>query len=102
MEDSNLVGFIMGKKRTEVNRIGPWICDRARLDVADSLMQVIMTSLEGKKIWIVVPEGSMASVEILMKHGFVKLASSLRMCRGLCSPMGNLQGRFSIGAPDKG
>jgi ribosomal protein S18 acetylase RimI-like enzyme len=101
-DDSQLMGYIMGKRGTEINRIGPWICDPDRPELAEGLLKQLMSKLDGEKLWIGVPEENTASVHILVRNGFQQQPSSQRMCRGECNTLGNVNGRFSIGAPDKG
>lgn len=100
--DSRLEGYIMAKLGEPFNRVGPWICNPNRIDLARSLWNYLMHSLEGKKMWIGIPEVNRVSIEIIEKCGFKPQPSALRMCLGECYPMGNVYGRFSIGAPDKG
>ncbi len=99
---SGLEGYIMARVGDGTTRIGPWVCLPGRPEVAEALLEALMMEERGEKLWVGVPEANQASVEILGKHGFVSLPSSLRMCRGTCGPMGDLEATFSIGAPDKG
>ena len=95
-------GYIMAKRGESNVRIGPWIYEPSRVKLAGGLLERLMDAAAGERLWVGVPEGNRASVEILTAHGFGSLQSSLRMCYGECSVMGDLRGRFSIGAPDKG
>ncbi len=101
-EEGVVRGYIMAKRGENNVRIGPWVCEPSRADLAKGLLRRMMDSAAGERLWIGVPEGNRASVEILAAHGFSSLPSSLRMCYGECSVMGDPRGRFSIGAPDKG
>ena len=102
VEDGVLKGFIMAKAGESNIRIGPWICEPARSDLAEALLRRLMTVSTGEKLWIGIPEGNQKSVEIVRSHGFEDLQSSLRMCYGECPTLGDVRGRFSIGGPDKG
>ncbi|UCD44173.1 MAG: GNAT family N-acetyltransferase [Candidatus Bathyarchaeota archaeon] len=101
-ESSRIVGFIMAKPSDVSVRIGPWICDPGRPDLAEALLRRLMGEATGEKLWVGVPEKNRASVRILRDNGFGSLPTSLRMCYGRCEPMGEVAGRFSIGAADKG
>ena len=83
-------------------RVGPWVCEPSRAELAGDLLRRLMDASAGERLWIGVPEGNRASVEVLTAHGFSSLPSSLRMCYGEFSVLGDPRGRFSIGAPDKG
>jgi predicted N-acetyltransferase YhbS len=101
-EEGVVRGYIMAKRGESNVRIGPWVCEPSKAELARDLLRRLMDSTAGENLWIGVPEGNRASVEILTAHGFSSLPSSLRMCYGECSALGDLRGRFSIGAPDKG
>jgi hypothetical protein len=101
-EEGVVRGYIMAKRGESNVRIGPWACEPSKVELAGSLLRRLMDSTAGEMLWIGVPEENRASVEILTAHGFSGLPSSLRMCYGECSVMGDPRGRFSIGAPDKG
>lgn len=101
-EEGVVRGYIMAKRGESNVRIGPWVCEPSRPELAGGLLRRMMDATSGERLWIGVPEGNWASVEILTEHGFSSLPSSLRMCYGECSVMGDPRGRFSIGAPDKG
>ncbi len=99
---SRMVGYIMAKEGEGIRKIGPWICEPGRPGLAQVLLQKIMDESVGGKLWVGVPEGNKASVEILGSNGFEGLPSSTRMCHGDCTPMGDVKGVFGIGAADKG
>lgn len=99
---SLVVGYIMAKEGEGLRKIGPWICEPGRPGVAEALLQKIMDESVGGKLWVGVPEGNKASVEILGSYGFEGLPSSTRMCHGDCTPIGDVRGVFGIGAADKG
>jgi len=101
-EEGVVRGYIMAKRGESNVRIGPWVCEPSRAERAEDLLRKMMDATAGERLWIGVPEGNRASVEILTEHEFSGLPSSLRMCYGECSVMGDQRGRFSIGAPDKG
>jgi len=101
-EEGAVRGYVMAKRGESNVRIGPWICEPSRTDLARGLLRSVMDAAADERLWIGVPEGNIASVEILNEHGFGSLPSSLRMCYGECPDMGDPRGRFSVGAPDKG
>ena len=95
-------GYIMAKRGESNVRVGPWVCEPSRAELAGDLLRRLMDASAGERLWIGVPEGNRASVEVLTAHGFSSLPSSLRMCYCEFSVLGDPRGRFSIGAPDKG
>jgi predicted N-acetyltransferase YhbS len=101
-EGSGIVGYIMAKVGEGVYRIGPWICEPGRPEVAESLLHRLMSEADGQRLWAGVPGVNEASAEMLKGKGFESLPSSLRMCYGECEPMGDPRGVFGVGAPDKG
>jgi len=100
--EESIVGYIMAKAGEGVYRIGPWICEPGRPEVAESLLHRLMSEVDGQRLWAGVPGVNEASAEMLKGKGFDGLLSSLRMCYGECSPMGDPRGVFGVGAPDKG
>jgi hypothetical protein len=101
-EGSKIEGYIMAKEGDPVNRVGPWICNPTRPEHAGQLWNSLMHSFNGEEMWIGIPEENRTSVDIVEATGFIEHPSAIRMCLGECSPLGDVTGRFSIGAPDKG
>jgi GNAT superfamily N-acetyltransferase len=98
----DLKGFIMAKEGEGFHRIGPWICDPERTDVAEGLLRRLMDELAGERLWAGVLEGNPASAEILSACGFSHVSTSLRMCLGHCESFGEVAWQFGLGGPDKG
>mgnify|MGYP006289824373 FL=1 len=101
-EDSNIIGYIMAKDGLENIRIGPWICDPLRPDLAEELLHSVMNMRLGEKFWVGTPENNDEAARILEKNNFTNLPKSLRMCYGNCSHKENVEGIFGLGGPDKG
>jgi len=101
-EGDDVLGYIMAKKGDGIHRIGPWICEPRRPELARALLLRLMDGLTGRRLWVGVLEGNPVSVEILRRSGFGSLPSSLRMCRGECTDSGIAESMFSVGGPDKG
>ena len=99
---SRISGYIMAKVGEGSHKIGPWICDPREPGLAEALLRRIMDEADGESLWVGVPGGNLASVEILKSNGFGSLPTSTRMCLGDCAPMGDVRGVFGIGAADKG
>jgi GNAT superfamily N-acetyltransferase len=97
-----LTGFIMAKEGEVFHRIGPWVCDPERADVAEDLLRRLMDEQAGERLWAGVLGGNPASAEILGACGFSHVSTSLRMCLGRCEPFGDVAGQFGLGGPDKG
>jgi ribosomal protein S18 acetylase RimI-like enzyme len=95
-------GFIMAKVGTSNVRVGPWICDPAFSDMAEPLLNALLSKVEGRKIWIGVPEFNKASIKILEGKSYQRMPPSLRMCYGVCKKVEDVLGIFGVGAPDKG
>ncbi|MGD0805184.1 MAG: GNAT family N-acetyltransferase [Candidatus Bathyarchaeia archaeon] len=95
-------GFIMAKVGTSNVRVGPWICDPAFSDMAEPLLNALLSKVEGRKIWIGVPEFNKASIKILEGKSYQRMPPSLRMCYGVCKKVEDVSGIFGVGAPDKG
>jgi len=101
-EGDNVLGYIMAKEGDGIYRIGPWICEPGRPELARDLLLRLMDGLAGRRLWVGVLEGNPRAVEILRRSGFGSLPSSLRMCKGECTETGVAEGMFSVGGPDKG
>ena len=101
-DNSKIEGYIMAKMGDPVNRVGPWICNPEKPELAGQLWNSLMQSFEGEEMWIGIPEENRTSVDIVEATGFIEQPSAIRMCLGECKTMGDVYGRFSIGAPDKG
>jgi ribosomal protein S18 acetylase RimI-like enzyme len=100
--DPRISGYIMAKVGEGSHKIGPWICDPREPGLAEALLRRIMDEADGERLWVGVPGGNVASVEILKSNGFGSLPTSTRMCLGDCTSMGDVRGVFGIGAADKG
>lgn len=101
-EDNKIIGYIMGKDGVGNVRVGPWICDPLRPDVAEELLHSVMNMRIGEDIWVGTPEGNDEAIKILEKNKFVSQPKSLRMCYGDCSKKENIEGIYGLGGPDKG
>jgi len=101
-DDGRTAGFIMAKPGEGSCRVGPWICDPERPDLARALLRSLMSEVAGGWIWVGVPALNGASVEILGEDGFERISTSTRMCYGECWPLGDGRAVFGIGAADKG
>ncbi len=98
----SIIGYIMAKAGEGVCRIGPWICEPGRPEVAETLLHRLMSEADSQRLWAGVPSVNEASAEMLKENGFESLPSSIRMCYGECGPMGDPRGILGVGAPDKG
>jgi ribosomal protein S18 acetylase RimI-like enzyme len=99
---SEVRGFIMAKPSASNVRIGPWICDPKFGEYAEPLLNALSSKVEGRKLWVGLPEFNKASVKILVGKLFTQMPSSLRMSYGAHKKIENISGIFGIGAPDKG
>jgi len=101
-DGKNLVGYIMAKDGADNVKVGPWICDHRKPEIAEQLLHSVMNMRLGEDIWIGTPEGNKNAVRIMEKNNFSSLPSSLRMCYGSCSKKEKIEGIFGLGGPDKG
>lgn len=99
-DGDRLVGYIMAKHGKTNIKIGPWISESP--DVAEKLLKSVMNEVDGSDLWVGLPESNKASMEILEKHGFTPIQSSLRMCYGDCSKVEDVERVYGLGGPDKG
>jgi predicted N-acetyltransferase YhbS len=97
-----LHGFIMAKPGASNVRVGPWICDPKHAEYAEPLLNALSSKVDGRKLWIGIPELNKASVKIVETKRFTVMPSSLRMCYGACKKVEDTSGIFGVGAPDKG
>ena len=95
-------GFIMAKPGVSNVRVGPWICDPKHSEYAEPLLNALSSKVDGRKLWIGIPELNKASVKIIEAKRFTPMPSSLRMCYGVCKKVEDTSGIFGVGAPDKG
>lgn len=101
-KDGEIRGFIMARIGVSNVRVGPWICDPIYDELAEYLLNALVSKVEGSKIWVGVPEFNKLSVSIIESKIFDQMPSSLRMCYGICQNSEDVSGIFGIGAPDKG
>ena len=101
-EGDSVLGYIMAKEGEGNCRIGPWICEPERPELARDLLFRFMDGMAGRRLWVGVLEDNPVSAGILRRTGFGGLPSSIRMCRGDCADAGVAEGMFGIGGPDKG
>ncbi len=97
-----LHGFIMAKPGASNVRVGPWICDPKHAEYAEPLLNAFSSRVDGRKMWLGVPELNKASVKIVSGKKFTQMPSSLRMSYGAHKKIEDTSGIFGIGAPDKG
>ena len=97
-----LEGYIMAKKGADIVKIGPWVVNPGKVDVAEELLHSVMNETLGKRIWVGCPEDNYTSVSILNRNGFESLPSSLRMYYGKPTLHEKPEGIFGLGGPDKG
>ena len=95
-------GYIMAKTGASNVRVGPWICDPKSSEYAGPLLNAFTSKVEGRKVWIGLPEFNKASVKIIEGKRFTQMPSSLRMFYGAHKKVEDVSGIFGIGAPDKG
>jgi predicted N-acetyltransferase YhbS len=95
-------GYVMAKPGVSNVRVGPWICDPKYVELAEPLLNALTSKVEGRKIWVGLPELNKASVKIMEGKGFTQMPSSQRMCFGVCKKVEDTTGIFGVGAPDKG
>jgi GNAT superfamily N-acetyltransferase len=101
-DEKDLIGYIMAKDGVNNVKVGPWICDPLKPEIAEQLLHSVMNMRLGEELWIGTPEGNDEAVRIIEENSFVSLPSSLRMCYGSCNIKEKIEGIFGLGGPDKG
>ncbi len=97
-----LAGFIMARLGETTVRVGPWISDPEKPEVAEALFDALSSKVSGQRLWVGVPESNAMSSSILEARGLSRNPPSLRMYHGQRVEVGDIKGIFGIGAPDKG
>jgi ribosomal protein S18 acetylase RimI-like enzyme len=97
-----LHGFIMAKPGASNVRVGPWICDPKHAEYAEPLLNALSSKVDGRKLWVGIPETNKASVKIVEAKKWKQMPSSLRMSYGAHKKVEDTSGIYGIGAPDKG
>jgi len=95
-------GYIMAKPGASNVRVGPWICDPKYAEFAEPLLNALSSRVDGRKVWVGLPEFNKASIKILGGKHFTQMPSSLRMSYGAHKKVEDVSGIFGVGAPDKG
>jgi hypothetical protein len=58
-------GYIMAKPGASNVRVGPWICDPKYAEFAEPLLNALSSRVDGRKVWVGLPEFNKASIKIL-------------------------------------
>jgi hypothetical protein len=100
---SAIAGYIMCRKAEEGYRIGPWVCNPEKPQLARQLLTKFMQTLgENTKLYVGVPAVNKTAVEILQKFGFEQYSKSIRMRFGKELKNERIDGVFAIGGPENG
>ena len=100
---SKVVGYIMCRKALVGYKLGPWVCNSDKPEIARQLLTHCLRKPEPhSEVSIGVPSVNTASVRILEQLGFTNYSHSIRMRYG--EPLENecVNGVFAIGGPMKG
>lgn len=100
---SRIAGYVMCRKALVGCKLGPWVCDPGKPNVAKQLLVHCLTELEPRsEVFVGVPSVNTSSIRILEQLGFAKYSYSVRMRYG--EPLKNecVKGVFAIGGPMKG
>lgn len=98
-----VVGYVMCRKALVGYKLGPWVCDPDKPEIARQLLIHCLRKPEPhSEVSIGVPSVNTASVRILEQLGFTNYSYSIRMRYG--EPLENecVHGVFAIGGPMKG
>jgi ribosomal protein S18 acetylase RimI-like enzyme len=100
--DSQMIGYVMCRKAESGYKLGPWVCDPKRPEVARELFSACMGRLESEaKVYVGVPAVNRAAVRVLHELGFERYSRSVRMRFGN-NPSDRVEGVFAITSPMKG
>ena len=100
---SKINGYIMCRESLSGYKLGPWICDADKPEIAEQLLVQCVARLEpNSQVYIGVPAVNHAATEILRRHGYSKYSHSIRMRFGKELENECIEGVFAIGGPMKG
>jgi len=93
----------MGRKGEAGYKLGPWVCDPEKPEIAKELLMRFESKLKPEtEIFVGVPAVNTTAVKILQKQGFVQYSKSIRMRFGKELESECAKGLFAIGGPMKG
>jgi len=81
-DNGQILGFAVAKVYGEASEIGPLVCEKGCDDVAVVLLKVILSELEGCKVYLYLPKKETSILNLLIRHGFREDFRLARMFRG--------------------
>jgi ribosomal protein S18 acetylase RimI-like enzyme len=100
---SEIAGYIMCSETDDGYRIGPWVCEPADSEVAQTLLLKCLSSLgRDRKISVSVPAANKNAIDCLHGVGFEEYMTSLHMFRGERLQKNRLNSIFAFAGPEKG
>ena len=99
--DGEIQGYIMGSKRRDSIRIGPWVMVH-HFDRAENLIGSFATEANDQVLKIGVLESNDRAVQLFEKHDFIKTSHSWRMIRGVDGDWTTSNHLYAICSPARG
>jgi ribosomal protein S18 acetylase RimI-like enzyme len=100
---SRIDGYVMCRKALSGYKLGPWVCDPEKSEIAEELLVQCTAKLEPKsQVYIGVPAPNHFALGILERLGYSKCSHSIRMRFGKKLENECVEGVFAIGGPTKG
>lgn len=102
-DEGRMIGYIMARKTTRGYWLGPWVCNPKRPDVAEKLLLSCAQTFDHRgELRVGMPAVNLAGVHLMENFGFKLTSKSIRMRRGGRKHLGNVEGIYGIGGPEKG
>ena len=99
-----VLGYIMNRKEGNVCRIGPWVCLPKHVEIAKTLFETCISTVNGESldIRVGVPATNLDAVELVESLGFKPTPRSVRMFTEERSQIGDVLGIYGIAAAELG
>lgn len=100
---SEIAGYIMCRKIEKGYRVGPWVCNPEKLQVATQLLAKCTETIgRDANLYVGVPAVNKIALRILQEFRFAQYSKSVRMRLGKRLETERVSGIFGIGGPEKG
>jgi ribosomal protein S18 acetylase RimI-like enzyme len=81
-EDDVLVGYVVAKVYKGMAEVGPLICKKSAVGIAESLLKVALSRLHSSEAYLYIPKTDDALVEVAIRAGFKTKFGLVRMFLG--------------------
>ncbi len=100
--EAGVTGYVVGGPHPGGVEIAPWVCDPARPEVAERLLNHLMSGHSGKSFGLNVPSENAVALRVLKSLGLREVFRTVRMYRGKGEGRIDPRGIFSLGGLEKG